>query len=216
VSPKPKTTSTIAKMRFRMPGSQSIRSRRSTITNAFVNSLMPVIRPTAAQIEDALKVLGMNCDDACCVYCGKEAHGWDHLRPLVEGSRPTGYITEIANLVPCCGSCNSKKGNTTWRDWMKRREAFQSTTEEVETHQQRVRRLEAYEKRHTPNRVDFRSFVSTEELDRYWKMYEDVLTKLAECHLFASEIRHRADQAMGLSPKKVKKNASPNTRPAKP
>ena len=30
----------------------------------------------------------------------------------------TGFITEIANLVPACGKCNQSKGNKPWRDWM--------------------------------------------------------------------------------------------------
>ena len=32
---------------------------------------------------------------------------------------PTGYITEIHNLVPCCSACNSLKGKKEFVDWYK-------------------------------------------------------------------------------------------------
>jgi hypothetical protein len=44
---------------------------------------------------------------------------WDHLRPLVKNKLPTGYISEIRNLVPSCGPCNQSKGASDWRAWMR-------------------------------------------------------------------------------------------------
>jgi len=32
--------------------------------------------------------------------------------------RPTGYISEIRNLVSSCGPCNQSKGARDWRAWM--------------------------------------------------------------------------------------------------
>jgi len=43
---------------------------------------------------------------------------WDHLRPLVRNRRPTGFISEIKNLVPSCGPCNQSKGAADWKAWM--------------------------------------------------------------------------------------------------
>ena len=103
---------------FKMPGIGSIRSRRSTVTNAFVTSLMPWIRPTLEEIDQALTVLGMTPEGVQCAYCGGPLTEWDHLRPLVLGRRPTGFITEIANLVPACNKCNQSKRNSGWREWM--------------------------------------------------------------------------------------------------
>jgi hypothetical protein len=151
-----------------------------------------------------LAVLGMKPGEERCVYCGKESSGLDHLRPLVEGGRPTGYITEIANLVPCCGRCNSRKGNASWRDWMSRRRDSLKTAVDIEEHERRIACLEAYEKRWTPRHVDFRKFVEPEEWDRYWSMYDAVLTELADCHSFACKIRHRANESLGVTPKKTK------------
>lgn len=96
---------------FQMPSVQTMVSRKSSITNAFVNSLIPVIRPSPDEIEKALAILEIAPTDVRCAYCGDKSSEWDHLRPFVLKMRPTGYISEIANLVPSCGKCNQSKGN---------------------------------------------------------------------------------------------------------
>jgi 5-methylcytosine-specific restriction endonuclease McrA len=195
----------VAARPFRMPGAQSIRSRRSTVTNAFVNSIMPAIRPTSAEVDESLSILGMKRGEERCVYCGRESTGSDHLRPLVEGSRPSGYITEIANLVPCCGRCNSRKGNSSWRQWMARLREMLSDPTDVAQHNLRVTRLESYEKWREPRWVDFKSLGGGEAWDRYWAMYDAVLKELSECHDFACTIRHRAAESLGLKTRPRKK-----------
>jgi 5-methylcytosine-specific restriction endonuclease McrA len=45
--------------------------------------------------------------DYCCAYCGKRAKGkltQDHITPLVNGGNHT-----LANIVPACRCCNSRK-----------------------------------------------------------------------------------------------------------
>jgi 5-methylcytosine-specific restriction endonuclease McrA len=74
-----------------------------------VNSIIPVIDPSDAEIEEALNILKMEANNVRCSYCGDKATEWDHLRPIVKNKRPTGYISEIANLVPACGKCNQSK-----------------------------------------------------------------------------------------------------------
>jgi hypothetical protein len=32
---------------------------------------------------------------------------------------PTGYGTEVGNLVPCCTECNQPKGNLHWEEFMR-------------------------------------------------------------------------------------------------
>jgi hypothetical protein len=96
----------ILRAAFQMPSVQTMVSRKSSITNAFVSAIIPVIPPTHGEIEEALRILGMEAHDARCAFCGDKASEWDHLRPLVVERRPTGYISEIANLVPACGKCN--------------------------------------------------------------------------------------------------------------
>jgi hypothetical protein len=40
-----------------------------------------------------------------CFFCGVTAKGIDHIIPLSKGGNHS-----IGNLMPCCNSCNSKKG----------------------------------------------------------------------------------------------------------
>lgn len=48
-----------------------------------------------------------------CFYCGKEdSNTVDHLTPRSRGGEDRLY-----NLVPCCMSCNSSKGNRTPEEW---------------------------------------------------------------------------------------------------
>ncbi|MCY2924087.1 MAG: HNH endonuclease, partial [Planctomycetota bacterium] len=80
-----------------------------------MNSIIPVIPPSQEEVLAALGILGIDPEDLRCAYCGDRASEWDHLRPLVVNRRPTGFISEIANLVPSCGKCNQSKGNQNWR-----------------------------------------------------------------------------------------------------
>lgn len=50
--------------------------------------------------------------DEDCFYCGNEGGSVDHLTPRSRGGEDRLY-----NLVPCCISCNSSKGNKTPEEW---------------------------------------------------------------------------------------------------
>src|SRR3954467_12265587 len=78
---------------FKKPRSQHVKSRKSSITNAFVYSIIPEIKATAEQIHDAFMILQMDPSDLRCAYCGIAKNGWDHLRPIVLKQRPTGYVS---------------------------------------------------------------------------------------------------------------------------
>ena len=105
---------------FKMPKPMKITGRSSSIKNAFINSIIPSVNPTEEQVKEALSILGMLDNYQCCYY-DAAATEWDHLRPLVDKKKPTGYISEIHNLVPSCGKCNQSKGNKNWREWMVKR-----------------------------------------------------------------------------------------------
>lgn len=94
---------------FRMPTPMKITGRSSSITNAFINSIIPVVAPRAEEVKQALEILGMTPGTFQCAYCGSVASESDHLRPLVKDKKPTGYISEIHNLVPSCGKCNQSR-----------------------------------------------------------------------------------------------------------
>lgn len=92
--------------------------RSSSITNSFVNGIIPCIEPSDRELDEALSVLNMNRENVCCAYCGDGHTEWDHLNPLIINKEPTGYISEIHNLVPACSKCNQSKGNRNWKEWM--------------------------------------------------------------------------------------------------
>ena len=99
---------------FRMPTPMKITGRSSSITNAFINSIIPVVVPTDQDVQRALEIFEMAPDDLRCVYCGDVSSEWDHLNPLVKAQKPIGYISEIANLVPAA-SATSPKGTKAGR-----------------------------------------------------------------------------------------------------
>ena len=76
---------------FRMPSIQTMTSRKTSITNAFVSAIIPSVRPSLEEIAEALCILGMEPSDVRCAYCGDKASEWDHLRPLVVKSPPDGF-----------------------------------------------------------------------------------------------------------------------------
>ena len=55
---------------FKMPTPVTIMGRSASITNSFVNGIIPAHKPTNAEIQEALNVLHQNEDDVRCVYCG--------------------------------------------------------------------------------------------------------------------------------------------------
>ncbi len=174
---------------FKMPSFQTMVSRKSSITNAAVNSVIPAVYPSPDEIEKALTILGMTPDDVRCAYCGDLSTEWDHLRPLVINRRPTGFISEIANLVPACGKCNQSKGNKPWREWMLNKTAPRSPSGRgLAGVAERMARLEAYEKWRDPTHVDFELRIGREEWERYWSMVEDVIAEMVKCQEVANTL----------------------------
>lgn len=183
---------------FQMPAVASMVSRKSSITNAFVNTLIPQIFPTLEEIEQALTILGMDITDVRCAYCGEKMTEWDHLRPLVVKQRPTGYISEIANLVPACGKCNQSKGNSSWREWMRSTTARHSPTARGKKDvAERIKRLEAYERWRPPTKIDnFEAILGTEEWAAYWRAWEKINADLRECQKVADDLRAKIEKSL--------------------
>jgi hypothetical protein len=181
---------------FRMPLSQTILSRTSSMTNAFVSSLIPTVRPTAEDVEEALSVLGMTWESTSCSYCGKPTTEWDHLRPLVIDRRPTGYISEIANLVPACGKCNQSKGNKPWRTWMLSTSGHAPTARGVSDVAQRMDRLTAFEAWRQPTKIDLAAIIGADALKEYWALYDALIDEMRHAQLVADQIRARIDASV--------------------
>ena len=101
--------------RFKLPAKANLKGRSSTISNAFAISITPYIYPTSEEITKFYNSLAI--DEGQCAYCLGDANAMDHIKPLVTNGLPTGYITDIHNLVPCCSACNSSKGKKDFSEW---------------------------------------------------------------------------------------------------
>ena len=173
---------------FRMPTPMKITGRSSSITNAFINSIIPVVPPSAEEARQALEILEMTPETFQCAYCGSVASEWDHLRPLVKNKKPTGYISEIHNLVPSCGKCNQSKGNKEWKTWMLSTAKLSPTARGIEDIPERVKRLEAYENSKAPTKLDFAAIVGSEVWAQHQDNLERVQSLMRESHALATMI----------------------------
>lgn len=181
---------------FDLPSPGSIKGRSSSITAAFIQAIVPVVEPTTSEIAEALAILGMTSGACVCAYCGDPRTEWDHFRPLVTNQRPTGYITEIANLVPSCGKCNQSKGSKHWRIWITSNARRSPATRSVANLDMKIRRLEAYEKWRVPQKVDFESLVGTALYNQHWGNWKELLQLLERAQQLAITVRNAAAQAL--------------------
>ena len=179
--------------RFAMPKPVRITGRTSSITNSFVNGIIPVIWPTDDQIDEALDVLGM--ETVVCAYCGDAYTEWDHFRPLVVDKKPTGYISEIHNLIPACGKCNQSKGNKSWREWILSPARLSPSTRGIAGLETRIERLEDFERWGLPTRVDFATLVGADLWDQHWRNYEAIVNLMRDAEQTADAIRARVAQS---------------------
>jgi len=173
---------------FKMPKPVKITGRKSSITNSFINGIIPVVPPTAEEVRQALSILGM-LNDVRCAYCGDGYTEWDHLRPLVLGKKPTGFISEIHNLVPACGKCNQSKGNKHWRDWMLGPAILSPKTRGVPDLERRVERLADYEAWMPPTLLDFEALVDPATWADHWSNYEQIIELMKRSEATATLIR---------------------------
>ncbi|MDI9853902.1 HNH endonuclease [Comamonas sp. 17RB] len=173
---------------FRMPTPIKITGRSSSITNAFINSIIPVVPPSAEEVKQALEILGMTPETFQCAYCGGVASEWDHLRPLVKDKKPTGYISEIHNLVPSCGKCNQSKGNRDWKTWMLSTAKMSPTTRNIQDVPKRIKRLEAYENIKAPTKMDFAAIVGFDVWAEHQNNLERVQSIMRESQPLATKI----------------------------
>ncbi len=208
--PIDKVRAKVIQSAFRMPSVQTMVSRKSSITNAFVNAIIPVVVPSVGEIEEALRILGMDPADVRCAYCGDKASEWDHLQPLVKGRRPTGFISEIGNLVPSCGKCNQSKRNEEWESWMRSETAGLSPKSRgVKDLEERIERLRAFERWRPVAALDFEKFVGPEAWLAYWKRLETMDRTIVECQAAAKEVGEKIAAARHAMTR-VKLGGDPN------
>lgn len=181
---------------FRMPRPVKITGRRSTITNSFVNAIIPVVEPTEDEILSVLRVLDMDATDVRCAYCGDLSTEWDHLEPIVSEKRPTGYISEIANLVPACGKCNQSKSGRCWRDWIQGTAPLSPKMRGIHDLRERIERLEHFEASHSRRIVDFEAVVPPDLWATHWRNHDELHRMMRTSQETAEKVRDAARHAI--------------------
>lgn len=181
---------------FKMPKATTIMARTSSITNSFVNGIIPCITPTEEKIKFVLDILDMDKDNVKCSYCGDKCTEWDHFRPLVRDKRPTGYISEINNLVPACGKCNQSKGNKYWKDWILSDAQLSPKSRNIPNLDIIIERLENFEKQTTPIKIDFECIVGRELWQKHWDNCVKLHEQMRECQIVSEQIREIISQAL--------------------
>lgn len=181
---------------FRMPTPMKITGRTSSITNAFVNGIIPTVEPSEEEIDDVLMTLGMTRETICCAYCGDKYTEWDHFRPLIINKAPTGYVSEINNLVPACGKCNQSKGNKNWKEWMLGDAKLSPKTRGIKDLAARIERLSNFEKKYTPLKVDFEKVVGKELWASHWENHRKLIEMMKSCQKKADEIKIKLDNGI--------------------
>lgn len=172
-----------------LPTPVNVTGRSSSITNAFFSAIIPVIERREEEELEALRILHIDPRDISCAYCGSKATEWDHLRPIISGQEPTGYITEIANLVPSCGKCNQSKGKSYWRPWMEGNARLSPKTRNIPDLAERVARLQRYEAWRQPLKIDFAAVVGPELWQKHKENWRSVLQLLQKSQELANELR---------------------------
>ncbi len=184
------------KKQFKMPKPVKITGRTSSITNAFVNGIIPCKYPNEVEISDAIKTLNMDINRIECAYCGGQYSQWDHLEPIVKKQRPTGYISEIYNLIPCCSVCNSSKSGTNWRIWMENETPQSPRGRQIKNLEKRIKVIEEYEDWCKDKRtiLDFEKIVGKDLWDQHWKNHDDLLDKMQEFQLHSDKVKEKINE----------------------
>lgn len=163
--------------KFRMPSKSNLRGRTSTITNAFAISITPYIRPNSKLLDEYYKSLRIK--PGICAYCLQNGNSSDHFHSLVKDKKPTGYITEISNLIPCCSACNSSKGSKEFNDWylsdknIKRLHKLGLTDEKI---RERYSIINNHVKKYHKEPLNYEEILGKE----LWKEYENRRKKLLQ------------------------------------
>lgn len=118
-----------------------------------------------------------------CVYCGNTTGlTIDHAVPI---NRVHVGEHKLGNLVPACGSCNGKKSNTTFNDYL--RKAYADDPQQAAD---RIAAIEAYASKH-----GYSPILDTEEMQNLLDEARDELKALADKYLGVINSKVEAQRA---------------------
>ena len=172
-----------------IPRKTKISGRKTTLTAAFANALLPRKEMGNSEKRTVLRALEIDPDNVKCAYCGDQASEWDHLRPIISGKRPTGWITEAANLVPACGKCNQSKGKKPWKDWMQGGARNSPASRNIPDLKRRIELLDRFIASFPETRVDLSPIEDTPHWKNLWKKRDEIFRLIDEADTIASAMR---------------------------
>ena len=181
---------------MRKPKGIKITSRSSSITNAFIQAIIPVRTWTEAEMDGALAIFGQERPRLFCVYCGDKASDWDHLRPLVRNKMPTGYIHELRNYVPSCNTCNQSKGGSDWEVWFRSETANSPTRRRVTELDLKLQRLKLYVDWGKVTPLILSKLCDENSLDAYFDVLKEIQDDLVKAQLLASELQRTIQKSL--------------------
>lgn len=175
---------------IKFPKDTKISGRTSTIRGSFIKAIIPIIVPKEEEVERAMEILRQNKEELFCSYCGDKASEWEHFRPIVTNKLPTGYITEIYNLVPSCGKCNQSKRSEYWKTWIIGKAKFSPKSREISDLDNKIKYLDEFEL--WSNKFVTKiptSFLDSEKLKMYLESCEKLIDTFKNYQLIAEEIK---------------------------
>ena len=165
-----------------------IQSRTSTISHAFASALSVADSYDDEAINAALKILGQDPEgDLLCAYCDERAETGDHVMAIVSKGQFSGNGHQINNLLPCCKSCNSSKGNKNWHTFLKQK-GWDSP--------ERINRIENYISR---NFLDTANLLMSDEFKDELKAYSDIKEEIFQLFKKADEQARKIRSKLRLS-----------------
>ena len=186
-----------------MPKAVTIMGRSSSITNSLINGIIPIIEPSEIQIKEALTVLEQTENDVRCVYCGDKKTEWDHLYPLIIDKKHSGYITEIANLVPACGKCNQSKGNANWKEWMLSNAEKSPKSRKIPDLYKRIQIIENYDKHFQKTKINLKELAGNDLWTKYQCGYESIIFAMQSTQNIMDEIKNKISPAAKTADPKI-------------
>ncbi|MCJ2127593.1 HNH endonuclease [Methylobacterium sp. E-045] len=165
---------------------QTIMGRKSTFSAAFASALAPFDTYVREEVAAGLRDLGQDPDGELeCVYCGGAAATWDHVFSRVVKGEFSGYGHQVRNLVPCCRTCNEKKGKRPWRDLL---QAVASDEAPV-----RAERIELFLKNSlsVPLTQEAMQAIAPEDFARFIKIRTEIFDLMLEADGLAVSIRKK-------------------------
>lgn len=166
--------------------------RKTTISHAFASALSIPDEFEIILVSNAICLLGQNPNnDLLCAYCGNEAKTWDHINAIVLNGEFSGNGHQINNLIPCCKTCNSQKGNQNWETFL--RENKQLPPIDLEN---RIQRIKIYIGNNNVNLLEKIKKQCPKLLQDFQSKKKQVLKLLQEADEIATQIRNVVKESL--------------------